>query len=139
MFDTWEPKNLKINRNKGNHRLNSRLCKSPTGRQITMTMAATLKDNKVMKQVTDKILNQFPEAGDAWIKSVLDVFIKLRLDKNTGAISLREVKNLQNFLKENNESLSTMFTSIKGDKIGEEHLKNLNLIAAGFEKVNLVP
>ena len=100
---------------------------------------AALKDNKVMKQVTDKILNQFPEAGDAWIKSVLDDFIKLRVDKNTGAISLREVKNLQNFLKENNESLSTMFTSIKGDKIGEEHLKNLNLIAAGFEKVNLVP
>jgi hypothetical protein len=92
-----------------------------------------------MKQVTDKILNQFPEAGDAWIKSVLDEFIKLRVDKNTGAISLREVKNLQNFLKENNESLSTMFKSIKGDKIGEEHLKNLNLIAAGFEKVNLVP
>lgn len=76
-----------------------------------------------MKQVTDKILNQFPEAGDAWIKSVLDDFIKLRVDKNTGAISLREVKNLQNFLKENNESLSTMFKSIKGDKIGEEHLK----------------
>ena len=100
---------------------------------------AALKDNKVMKQVTDKILNQFPEAGDAWIKSVLDDFIKLRVDKNTGAISLREVKNLQNFLKENNESLSTMFKSIKGDKIGEEHLKNLNLIAAGFEKVNLVP
>ena len=100
---------------------------------------AALKDNKVMKQVTDKILNQFPEAGDAWIKSVLDEFIKLRVDKNTGAISLREVKNLQNFLKENNESLSTMFKSIKGDKIGEEHLKNLNLIAAGFEKVNLVP
>ena len=100
---------------------------------------AALKDNKVMKQITDKILNQFPEAGDAWIKSVLDEFIKLRVDKNTGAISLREVKNLQNFLKENNESLSTMFKSIKGDKIGEEHLKNLNLIAAGFEKVNLVP
>ena len=100
---------------------------------------AALKDNKVMKQVTDKILNQFPEAGDAWIKSVLDDFIKLRVDKNTGAISLREVKNLQNFLKENNESLLTMFKSIKGDKIGEEHLKNLNLIAAGFEKVNLVP
>jgi len=35
---------------------------------------AALKDNKVMKQVTDKILNQFPEAGDAWIKSVLDEF-----------------------------------------------------------------
>ena len=100
---------------------------------------AALKDNKVMQQVTDKIINQFPDAGDAWIKSVLDEFIKLRVDKNTGAISLREVKNLQNFLKENDASLSTMFTALKGDKAGKEHLKNLNLIASGFEKVNLTP
>jgi hypothetical protein len=92
-----------------------------------------------MQQVTDKIINQFPDAGDAWIKSVLDEFIKLRVDKNTGAISLREVKNLQNFLKENDASLSTMFTALKGDKAGKEHLKNLNLIASGFEKVNLTP
>jgi hypothetical protein len=99
---------------------------------------AALKDEKVMNQIITQINNQFPDAGDAWIKSVLDEFITLRIDNKTGAIGNRELKNLQNFLKDNEKTLSIMFNGLKGDKVGKEHLKNLNLIVKGYEKVALV-
>jgi len=95
---------------------------------------AAIKDPNVMKNVTEQVMKF--EAGDAWVKSVLEQFTKLRINKKTGTIDTTELRNLNNFLIDNKKSLEVLF-----DKAGpayKDQYKNLELILKGLKKINLV-
>tara|TARA_X000001388_G_scaffold76779_1_gene75109 strand:- start:717 stop:3974 length:3258 start_codon:yes stop_codon:yes gene_type:complete len=97
-------------------------------------IAAALNDPKVMERIAKEAIEA--DAGDAWIKAVLDKFKNLRIDKDTGAISNVEIKNLNKFLKTNEKSLKQLFETMGPDY--KNHYDNLITIMKGFEKVNLI-
>ena len=98
-------------------------------------VAAALADSKLMGNLTQRI--QKADAGDVWIRSVLENLTKLRPHPNTGEISPKEIINMKAFLKNNAESLDVMFKELgPGYK---NHLENINAIINGFERANFVP
>ena len=95
---------------------------------------AALADPKLMSNLTQRMKKA--DAGDIWVKSILESLTKLRPDANTGAISAREIANMKNWMKTNNKSLEKLFSEMGPEY--KNHLKNLNAIASGFERVNFV-
>jgi hypothetical protein len=97
-------------------------------------ISAALNDPKVMERIAKEAIEA--DAGDAWIKAVLNKFKDLRIDKDTGAISNIEIKNLNKFLKTNEKSLKQLFDTMGSNY--KNHYDNLITIMKGFEKVNLI-
>ena len=57
---------------------------------------AALADPKLMSNLTQRMKQA--DAGDIWVKSILESLTKLRPDANTGAISAREIANMKNII-----------------------------------------
>jgi hypothetical protein len=96
---------------------------------------AALADPKLMSNLTQRIIKA--NAGDPWVKAVTERLTKLRLDPKTGAIAEKEIKNMENFLSKNEESLKTMYAEM--GKGYEKHFDNLKTIVNGYRRVNFVP
>jgi hypothetical protein len=97
-------------------------------------IAAALNDPKIMERIAKEAIEA--DAGEAWVKAVLNKFKDLRIDKDTGAISNIEIKNLNKFLKTNEKSLKQLFDTMGPNYAN--HYDNLVTIMKGFEKVNLI-
>ncbi len=96
---------------------------------------AALADPKLMSNLTQRIIKA--DAGDPWIKAVTERLTKLRVDPKSGAIAEKEIKNMENFLSKNEESLKTMYAEM--GKGYEKHFDNLKTIVSGYRRVNFVP
>ena len=95
---------------------------------------AALADPTLMSNLAQRIKKA--DAGDIWVKSVLENLTKLRPNAETGAISAKEIANMKNWIKTNNKSLEKLFSEMGPEY--KNHLKNLNAIVSGFERVNFV-
>ena len=96
---------------------------------------AALADPKLMSNLTQRIIKA--DAGDPWVKAVTERLTNLRVDPKSGAIAEKEIKNMENFLSKNEESLKTMYA--KMGKGYEKHFDNLKKIVSGYRRVNFVP
>ena len=67
-----------------------------------------------------------PNSGAAGIPvtAVTERLTNLRVDPKSGAIAEKEIKNMENFLSKNEESLKTMYAEM--GKGYEKHFDNLN-------------
>ena len=87
-------------------------------------MDAALADPKLMSNLTQRIIKA--DAGDPWVKAVTERLTNLRVDPKSGAIAEKEIKNMENFLSKNEESLKTMYAEM--GKGYEKHFDNLKKI-----------
>ncbi len=96
---------------------------------------AALANPTLMGNITERAVNA--GAGESWVKAVTEKLTNLRVDPNSGNISLKEISNMKKFLETNKKSLNTLYASM--GKGYEKHFDNLNTIVNGFEKVSFVP
>ena len=96
---------------------------------------AALADSKLMGNITERVVKE--GAGDSWVKAVTERLTNLRVDPNSGAISAKEITNMEKFIAQNEESLQVLFSN--AGKEYKNHLNNLKLIVNGFKRVNFVP
>ena len=96
---------------------------------------AALANPKLMSNITQRVMKA--GAGEPWAKAVTEKLTNLRIDPKSGAISAKEISNMEKFIAQNEESLQTLFSEM--GKGYEKHLDNLKLVIDGFKRVNFVP
>ena len=95
---------------------------------------AALADPKLMENLTQRIMKA--DAGEPWVKSVLEHLTKLRINPQKKTINPKEIVSMQKWITDNEKSLETLFTNM-GPQY-KDHLKNIKIIVNGFERVNFV-
>ena len=95
---------------------------------------AALANPKLMSNITERVMKA--DAGESWTKAVTEELTKLRVNPKTGTISEKEIKNMENFLEKNEQSLKTLYNTM--GKGYEKHFNNLKIIVDGFKRVNFV-
>lgn len=95
---------------------------------------AALADSKLMSNLTERIIKA--DAGESWTKAVTEELTKLRVNPKSGTISAKEIKNMEDFLGKNEQSLKTLYSTM--GKGYEKHFDNLKIIVNGFKRVNFV-
>ena len=96
---------------------------------------AALANPKLMSNITQRVMKA--GAGEPLDKAVTEKLTNLRIDPKSGAISAKEISNMEKFIAQNEESLQTLFSEM--GKGYEKHLDNLKLVIDGFKRVNFVP